>query len=44
MILGDPKMSEATRKALAVMIDAVVKMSNASAKKVPENCDYAIAG
>lgn len=37
MIKGDPNMPEETRKALAAMIDAVVKAANAGELKVPEN-------
>ncbi len=37
MIKGDPNMPEATRKALAAMIDAAVKAANAGKLKAPEN-------
>jgi glutamine synthetase len=37
MIKGDPKMPEATRKALAAMIDAAVKAANAGELKAMEN-------
>ncbi len=39
MIKGDPNMPEATRNALAAMIDAVVKAANAGELKVPENAE-----
>ncbi len=37
IIKGDPNMPEATRKALAEMIDAVVKAANAGELKRPAN-------
>ncbi|HEU4340026.1 MAG TPA: hypothetical protein VFU31_00500 [Candidatus Binatia bacterium] len=44
MIKGDPNMPEATRKALAEMIDAAVEAANAGELKAPENavccCGY----
>ncbi len=37
MIKGDPNMAEATRKALAEMIDAAVKAANAGKLKATGN-------
>jgi hypothetical protein len=39
-IKGDPNMPEATRKALAAMIDAAVTAANAGKLKAPENADF----
>lgn len=40
-IKGDPNMPEATRKALAAMIDAAVTAANAGKLKAPENDNQA---